>query len=121
MMEINDTSSARFAFLSPSRFPILITFVKKYTSTIRCKIQIHLTDVAIDNANGAWNVIDPEVSNTDCVASATGPIKLAVSATNSHAHHSEAVCPTPASPKCTSTPRLVNILRLSGCHAVFGA
>jgi len=31
------------------------------------------TEVATLRAKGAWNVVEPETSRTDCVASATGP------------------------------------------------
>lgn len=41
----------------------------------------------------------------------------AANATSSQAHHSDAVCPTPLRPRCTSKPRLENILRERGCHA----
>ena len=33
----------------------------------------HRTEVATLRAKGAWNVADADTSETDCVASATGP------------------------------------------------
>ena len=44
----------------------------------------HRTDVATLNANGAWYVVDPDTSSTDCVASAIGPSILAATACPPH-------------------------------------